>query len=75
MSGNKQFFFHLKSLLSTTHHGVALADDATNPPVQGIGTMAFKFGPHVVAIHNSLYVPGLADILFSALGSGIQQEC
>eukprot|EP00957_Ditylum_brightwellii_P034471 2614319-Ditylum_brightwellii.AAC.1 len=64
MSGNKQLFFNLKSFLSTTHHGVALVDDATNFPGQGIGTMGFKFGPHGVAINNSLFVLGLTDTLF-----------
>eukprot|EP00957_Ditylum_brightwellii_P061168 4641167-Ditylum_brightwellii.AAC.1 len=67
MSGSIDFFFNLKSLPSTTHHTVALVDGNTNLPVTGIGTMDFKLGGYVIAIHNSLFVRGLADTLCSAL--------
>eukprot|EP00957_Ditylum_brightwellii_P097262 7407277-Ditylum_brightwellii.AAC.1 len=75
MLGHKQFSFNLQPLLSTTNHGVTLADDATNLTVKGIGNMAFKFDLHVVAIHSLSYASGLAGTLFLALDFDTQQEC
>ena len=65
MVSDKAMFLHLSSLPSTVPSTVTLADNVTQIPIHGIGTIRIRINnAYVLELHNVLYVPTLHNNLY-----------
>eukprot|EP00957_Ditylum_brightwellii_P046120 3499115-Ditylum_brightwellii.AAC.2 len=75
MSGVQDFFHNLAILPTPINTTVALTDWVTYLPVVSISVLSAKHYCFTIAIHTALFVPGLAETLFSALDFGVPLAC